>query len=832
MAKITLTVNGAPREISASPKTSLLSVLREQLDLRGTKFGCGVGECGICTVHSDGAAIRSCVTLLEDIAGKRITTIEGLAGDRGHPVLRAWYKAQVPQCGYCQPGFVMAAAALIARDPKPSDAAIDEALSGILCRCGTYQRVRRAMALLRRRDRSACGGLLPLPITAPADHETKSVALNPWIRIGGDNTVVLVIDRSEMGQGVATALSMLAAEELGADLGRIRIAFAPAARAYQNPLLGAQVTGGSTSVAVAWRVLRPAAASARMQLIAAAARFWSVRVSDCVVHDGAVHHRRMRLTAPFSALAADAALIPAPNRPRLKRPRDFEIVGRPTPRIEVASHLDGSSVFGVDVVVPGMKIASVARAPILGGHLERYDRAAALAIPGVRDVVEIEAGIAVVADDFPSALRGRQALGAVFRKPDNTLIDSADISRRLRDAIGRKGQIAREAGDVERAFKSAASILEAVYETPYVAHATLEPPTCTARIGPDGCDVWAPTQAQTESRIAAAAATRLPQRAVRVHTTFLGGGFGRKLQTDFVAEAVETARKTGQPIQVVWTRADDLQHDFYRPANLTLLRAALGRNGRPTAWLQRIAGPELALEGVDIPYAIPNLREEHVTEDPGVPTGPWRSVGASQNAFAIECFIDELAAAAGADPVAYRRALLGKAPRHRRVLELAATKAGWRKPPSRGRHRGIAVYSSFNSYVAEVAEVSVSRGREITVHRVVVAVDCGRTVNPDAIEAQLEGAIAFGLTAALKSAITLKNGEVEQHDFRDFPLLTLREMPEVQVHMVQSTKDPTGIGEPGVPPIAPAVANAVFAAAGRRLRRLPLILSEGTRSHV
>jgi isoquinoline 1-oxidoreductase beta subunit len=371
-------------------------------------------------------------------------------------------------------------------------------------------------------------------------------------------------------------------------------------------------------------------------------------------------------------------------------------------------------------------------------------------------------------------------------------------------------------------LRSAAQVVEAVYETPYLSHATMEPMNCTAHVRPDGCDVWAPTQAQSEAQQAAARAAGLRRNQVRIHTTAIGGGFGRRLDSDFVEEAVQIAKTVNRPVQVLWTREDDMRHDHYRPANYTRLKGGIDDGGRPVAWFQRIVGPSLALDGVDVPYAIANLREEHVELDPGIPTGPWRSVGASQNAFAIECFIDELAHAARADPVTFRRKLLGKAPRHRTVLDLAAEKAGWGGPACEGRSRGLAVYHSFGSYVGQIAEISVDAAGAIRVHRVVCAIDCGLAVNPDLVAAQIEGSIAFGLSAALKGEITIEHGRVVQGNFREYPILTMREMPEIEVHILPRQDSPGGVGEPGVPPIAPAVANAVFAATGRRVRRLPM----------
>jgi isoquinoline 1-oxidoreductase beta subunit len=817
---LSLVVNGRLVHIDRDPKTPLLWVLRDALGLKGAKYGCGVGECGACTVHVDGAAVHACVFPAGDAAGRRITTIEGLARDPSNPVIRAWVAERVPQCGYCQPGMVMAASALLAETPKPDDREIDAAMAGVLCRCGTYQRVRRAIHRAARGGRAAGPRIGRSALLAPPEVDT--VALNPWVRIAADGTVVVVVDRSEMGQGVTTAFAMLVAEELEVDPARVRVAFAPADRIYANPYLGRQVTGGSTSVRGSWEPLRRAAATARAQLVAAAAELWQARPADCHADDGAVVHRPSGRRLGYGEVAGRAAAQPAPRTVPLKQREDFRLIGRPLPRIDAAAHATGATEFGWDVAIPGAAVAVVSRCPTFGGSVARFDARRARIVPGVRDVVAIESGIAVVADDFPAALAGRQALDVAWRRGALGRLDTAAIRRRFARAARRTGEPVTDVGDANRALAKAARVVEATYETPYLAHATLEPMNCTARIGPDGCDVWVPTQAQTEAQEVAARAAGVPRNRVRVHTTWLGGGFGRRLTQDFVAEAVQVAKAAGLPVQVLWTRADDLQHDHYRPGNYTRLRGGLDAAGGPVAWFQRIAGPPLALGGVDLPYDIANVREEHVEEDPGIPTGPWRSVGESQNAFAVESFVDELAHAAGADPFVFRRDLLAEAPRHRAVLELAAEKVGWGAKPPRGRYRGIAVYRSYGSWVAEVAEVSVSRAGKIRVHRVVCAIDCGTVVNPDIVAAQLEGAVVFGLTAALKGEITFQGGGAVEHDFRDYPLLTIADAPEVEVHIVPSDEHPGGVGEPGVPPIAPAVANAVFAATGQRLRTLPL----------
>jgi isoquinoline 1-oxidoreductase beta subunit len=647
---------------------------------------------------------------------------------------------------------------------------------------------------------------------------------NPWVRLGRDGTVTLVIDRSEMGQGVVTGLATLVAEELEVDLDQIRTEFAPADPVYNNRMFEEQTTGGSTSVRAGWNHLRQAGAEVRERLLQGAARHWQVPAAECGASRGCIVHGPSGRSARYAELLEQAAAVPAPKSIQLKPAGEWRLIGTRAPRLEIPDMVRGRTVYGSDVQIPGMLYATVLRCPVFGGAVARFEDGAARGVPGVKRVLTIGSGIAVVADNTWSALRARDLLQVSWREGGNADLDSAAIRERLRRAVERPGEVARTQGDVGHALGRSRRTVEALYETPYLAHAPMEPMNCTAHVGEGRCEVWAPTQAQGGARETAARVCGLPLRAVQVHTTYMGGAFGRRLEQDFVAEAVEISKAVAAPVQVLWTRADDMQHDFYRPASCVLLRAALDEAGRPMAWLQRIAGPDLALDGVDVPYRIPNVREEHVREDPGVPTGPWRSVGASQNAFAIEAFVDELAHAAGQDPLTYRLALLEHSPRHRAVLELAAHKAEWSKPPPAGRFRGIAVYRSFGSYVAQVAELSIESEGALRVHRVVCAGDCGTVVNPDAAAAQLEGGVVFGLTAALRGEIEVGRGRVLQASFRDYPLLTMSDCPAVEVHLVKSQEPPGGVGEPGVPPIAPAAANAAFAATGMRVRRLPIKL--------
>ncbi len=822
-----LTVNGSAVRIHADPATPLLWVLRDELGLLGTKYGCGVGVCGICTVLLDGSeATRACTVSVAELEGRSVTTIEGLAGDASHPLVRAWITGQVPQCGYCQPGQLLAAAALLAARPRPDDADIDHALAGVLCRCGSYQRVRRAIHVAARGDTLAVpdAALLAGPPPARPYHPPAGpvFAPNPWVEISPDGTVTVIIDRSEMGQGALTGLAMLVAEELEVDVAQVHTAFAPADPRYDNPLFGEQATGGSTSLRGAWEPLRRAGAEAREMLIRAAADAWGVPLRDCRAERGTVLHMPSGRLAGYGSLTGRAAQLSPPTQVSLKPPRRWRVLGHSTPRLEIPAMVQGRTQYGIDAAPPGTLVATVVRCPSFGGHVRRFDARAAEQVPGVRRVLEIASGVAVVAEHFPAALRGREALQVQWAPGPLVALDDAAVRARLRAAAGRPGSIAQSRGGAERFPGSAPRLVEAIYEVPYLAHGCMEPMNCAARVAGGRCELWVPTQAQGATRATAARVAGVPLECVEVHSTFLGGGFGRRAEQDVVEDAVALSRALGLPVQVIFTRQDDLQHDYYRPASCTWLRAALDGNGRLLAWWQRIAGPSMVMNGVDMPYTVPQLREERVEEDPGVPTGAWRSVGASQHAFSIEGFIDELAHAAGAEPLAFRLALLAEAPRHRAVLQLAAERAGWARPAPAGRHRGVAVYRCYEGWVAEIAEVSVAADGELRVHRVVCAVDCGRVINPDSVIAQVEGGVAMGLSAALKEAVMLRDGAVQQSSFRDYPILTIAEMPQVEVYIVPSHAPPGGVGEPAVPPVAPAVANAIFAATGERLRSLPL----------
>lgn len=690
----------------------------------------------------------------------------------------------------------------------------------------------------------AGGGLLigfHLPLASragEAEAAENEFVPNAWIRINVDDTVTLRVASSEMGQGVYTAIPMLLAEELECDWARMNVEMAPADKAYINPIIGMQLTGGSTAVRAYWTPLRQAGATARDLLIRAAAQTWKVKEDECRAENGFVLHKTNKLKASYGALATKAATLPVPSEVFLKEPGDFKLIGKSTPRLDTPRKVNGSAVFGMDVKLPGLLIAVVARCPVFGGKPKKFDATKAKDVPGVRQVLSIHSGIAVVADSFWAAQQARNALVVEWEEGAHAKLDSAAIRKQLELALKKKGVNAHNEGDAAKAIKAAVKRIEAVYEVPYLAHACMEPMNCTAQVKKDSCELWVPTQNQTAAQFVASQITGLPLEKVKVNTTFLGGGFGRRGEQDFVAEAVQLAMATGTPVKLIWTREDDMHHDYYRPATLNRFSAALDKDDKPVAWRHEIAGgsifsrvfPKSIKNGIDntsvegaanLPYAIPNLQVTWAMENGAVPVGFWRSVGSSQNAYVTECFLDELAAAAGKDPYEFRRVLLTKHPRHLGVLELAAQKAGWGSSLPAGRTRGIAVAEAFGSYCAQVAEVSLE-SNQVRVHRVVCAIDCGMVVNPDTVVAQMESGIVYGLTAALKGEITLKDGRVEQGNFNDYPLLRFDEMPEIEVHIVKSSEHPGGVGEPGTPPIAPAVANAVFAATGKPVRKLPI----------
>lgn len=680
--------------------------------------------------------------------------------------------------------------------------------------------------------------------TAPAT-PAASPAANAFLRVGSDDSVTVLLAHSEMGQGIWTALPMLVAEELDADWSRLRVEHAPAAPVYAHTVFGMQMTGGSSSTWSEFERYRQAGATARALLVQAAAKQWGVKPADCRVENGVVSSGSHR--ARFGELAEAANQLPAPGTVTLKEPKDWKLIGKATKRLDTPEKITGRAEFGMDVKFEGLLTAVVARPPVFGATVKSFDAAKAKALPGVRAVVQVPSGIAVVADHFWAARQGREALAVEWDPGPNAALDSTALKTEFQRLAGTPGLAAAKAGDAAAAMKTAARTLQADYQVPYLAHAPMEPLNATVKISPDRCEIWAGTQFQTLDQAVAAQITGLKPEQVQVHTTFLGGGFGRRATptADFVSEAVHVAKAAGQPVKTVWTREDDVRGGYYRPAYLHRVHIGVDPQGLPIAWEHAVVGqsiligtpmePMMVKDGVDAssvegvvdsPYLkrIAAHRVDMHSPKTGIPVLWWRSVGHSHTAFVMEGMVDELALSAKQDPVAYRRALLKDHPRHLGVLDLAAEKSGWGKPPPKGRARGVAVHESFGSVIAQVAEVSVQDGR-IRVHRVTCAVDCGIAVNPAGIAAQMESGVAFGLGAALHSRLDFREGRVQQSNFHDYQVLRLDEMPQVDVHIVPSSEKPGGVGEPGTPPIAPAVANAVAALTGQRLRELPLKLA-------
>ncbi len=689
----------------------------------------------------------------------------------------------------------------------------------------------------------AVGVFLPGAARLAEAAAPKPFAPNAWVRITSNNVVTIVADKSEMGQGVYTAMPMLVAEELDVDWSKIRIEQAVASPVYANPFLGAQATGGSTSVRSSYQRLREAGATARAMLVSAAARQWKVDAASLNTENGDVIGPNGK-KATYGSLAAKAAALPVPKDVKLKDPGAFKLLGKPTKRLDTPMKTNGSAQFGLDVRVPGMLTAVIARSTIVNGMLAGMDGDKAKAVKGVKHVLPVRTpfaeGVAVLADSFWTAKQGRDALNAKWS--GNTALSTAGMQKDMLELVdsGKDAKTARKDGDVTAV--QPAKTVEAVYEVPYLAHACMEPMNCIAWVKPNEVEIWAPTQAPGVNQFVAAQMTGLKPEQIKVHTTFLGGGFGRRFGQDFLMEAIQLSKATHAPVKVVYTREDDTKGYHYRPMAICKMTGGLDADGNPVMIKARTvceslsvgtgAEPALIKDGIDstsveglanMAYAVPNINVDWVKYSPGIRTWFWRSVGNSQNYFFTESFIDEMAHAAGKDPYEFRRALLAKQPRHKGVLELAAQKAGWGTPPPSGRARGIAVAESFGSYIAEVAEVSLENGKP-RVHRVVVAADVGTTVNPDTIAAQMESGVVYGLTAALYGKITFKDGQVEQSNFNDYPMLRMNEMPKIEVHIVPSKEAPGGVGEPGTPPIAPAVANALFALTGKRARSLPITI--------
>jgi isoquinoline 1-oxidoreductase beta subunit len=699
---------------------------------------------------------------------------------------------------------------------------------------------------------AAIGGALVLAVTlptalnaaSPGTAQSPDFAPNAFIRIDHHGAVTLVMPMVEMGQGIYTAMATLLAEELEVGLRHVRLQHAPPNDAlYANSILHVQSTGLSASIRAFWLPLRQAGAVARTLLISAAARQWSVDPATCHAREGAVFDVSGKRRLPYGALVAAASALPVPARDSvaLKEPKDFTLIGRPVRRLDSPDKVNGRAEFGIDARPPGVKIAAISISPVFGGKVKSLNEPAARAVNGVRQVVRLEEAVAVVADHMWAAKKGLKAADIQWDDGPNARVGSADIRSQLEEASKQPGVVARNEGDAQKALTAAAQRVDAIYEVPFLAHATMEPMNCTAHVRKDGCDLWVGTQSPTLTQAMVAAAIGLPVDSIKVHNHLLGGGFGRRLEADGSVLAARVAQHVNGPVKVVWSREEDIQHDMYRPYYFERLSAGLDAVGKPIAWTHRVSGSSVIAryipalfkkDGFDFdaveaaaepPYELPNIHVDYVrVEPPGIPTSFWRGVGPVKNVFVVESFIDELAAIAKQDPVVYRRTLLSHNPRALGVLNLAAAKAGWGHPLPARRGRGISVQFAFGSYVSMVAEVDVEADGAVRVHRLVCAVDCGFVVNPNTIAAQVEGGSLFGLTAALYGRITLKNGRVEQSNFQDYRPMRINETPLIETHIVKSTEAPGGFGEAPTSIVAPAVTNAIFAITGKRIRALPI----------
>ncbi len=644
---------------------------------------------------------------------------------------------------------------------------------------------------------------------------------NVWLRIESNGTITITVGKTEMGQGIRTALPMLVAEELEADFAKIKVE-----QALTDPKkYGNQSTGGSTSIRTQYLTMRKAGASAREMLIEAASKQWKVDAASCKAENEFIIHTPSGKKLSYGELADAAGKLTPPQMPTLKDPKAFRYLRKKMHRVDTPSKVDGSAIFGMDISIPGMVYATIVRPPVFGAKVKSYDATKAKIISGYKDVVQTDDLLVAVATSTWSAFQVKEALSVTWTEGTFSGQSSERLWKQFEETAKSEGDVEKNEGDALQTFNDAKKKIEAVYHAPFVAHATMEPMNCTVQLKEGKCEIWAPSQTPQDAQSDAANALGISVDDITLHVTLVGGGFGRRLETDFVVEAVKVAKAINVPVKVVWTREDDMQHDFYRPAQYNIMRAGLDANNAPIVWLHRIVGPEgkgLLTHACNPPYDFSDLRIDAKALETGVQTGAWRSVGASQNGFVIECFVDELAYLAGKDPFEFRRKLLNNSPRLKRALELAAEKSGWGTPMPKGKGRGIACVSAFGSHVAHVAEVTVSENGTFRVDRVVVAVDCGPYVNPDGIEAQMDSGVAFGLSAAMKDEITIENGGVKQSNFDDYRMMMIDDMPKVEVHIVESDEDIGGIGEPGVPPIAPAVCNAIFAATGKRIRRLPI----------
>ncbi|MCL5123081.1 MAG: xanthine dehydrogenase family protein molybdopterin-binding subunit [Deltaproteobacteria bacterium] len=663
---------------------------------------------------------------------------------------------------------------------------------------------------------------------------------NAWLRMTPDGVVTVLINKSELGQGTWTGLAMLVADQLDMDWKDVRVEASPVRDEYKDPIFGMQLTGGSTGIRNMYDTMSKAGAAAREMLISAAASEWKVPIGECLAQKGNVTHQKTGKTLSYRQLCSQAAKVPVPQNPPLK-PRDqFQFIGKNMPRLDMFDKVNGKPVFGVDVFVPGMLYSSIERPPAYGAKLVSFDKAAAEKVPGVQKVFTVPEGVAVVATNIESAWKGRKALNAKWDLGSMPDLNDTSLQRIFMDHMRKKGLVTKNVGDVEQAFKKASQRMMSVYSAPYVAHAAFEPQNCTADVRPDSCEIWCPTQAQTSALNVAMKETGLPADKITIHTTMLGGGFGGKVEVKVVEEAVMISRTVGKPVKHIWSRKEDFNNDCFRPGSLHMIEGGLDDKGVPVLWRHKVVVspimerllPAMVKGGIDptavdgianMDYSMPNLYVEYVKLDLPIPVGFWRSVGNSSNTFVVESFIDEMAHGAGKDPLEFRLNMLKENPRAAGVLKKVADAGGWSNPAPKDIGRGIAVRFSYGSYVAQMAEVSVDKKTGvIKVHRMVSAIDPGQVVNPDSVLAQIEGATIMAISVALKERVSFKNGGVATSSFSDYPILTMSEIPRIEGHIITNNEKIGGVGEPCVPPVAPAIANAVFAATGLRLRSLPM----------
>ncbi|HSI28064.1 MAG TPA: xanthine dehydrogenase family protein molybdopterin-binding subunit [Methylophilus sp.] len=699
---------------------------------------------------------------------------------------------------------------------------------------------------------TTAGGMV-LSISLPALSQSKQaqaytendkqdiLAPNAFIKIDANGVVTMIMPKVEMGQGVYTSIPMLLAEELEVDVQTVKLEHAPPNdKLYADAMLGAQVTGGSTSIRALWDPMRQAGAVCRTLLISAAAQKWKVEPSACYAKSGVVYHDASGRKLGYGELVKVASTLPVPKEVSLKDPKDFKLIGTSARRLDTPDKVNGLAKFGIDAAPDKVKFAIIATSPVFGGKLISVDDSRALKMPGVLQVVKADNAVAVIGIHTWAAKRGLGALDIKWDEGKSTDVTTSDLINDLREAAKKPGAVAKKEGNASKAFKSASKTHAVVYEQPFLAHATMEPMNCTVEVSATGCDIWVGTQIPTFAQGMAAKTLGIPVEKVRLHNFLIGGGFGRRLEFDGVVQAVKIARQVKGPVKVIWTREEDIQHDMFRPYYYDRISAGLDADGKPVAWSHRIVGssimarfappavkngvdPDAVEVSADPPYELPNLYVDYVRVEPrDVPTAFWRGVGPTRGTFVVESFIDELAHLAGADPVKYRLDLLNKTPRLKTALQTAVSKSDWGQSLAKGKGRGVSVMHAFGTFLAMVVDVTVNDQGEVKVDRVVCAVDCGLTVNPNTVIAQIEGGIIFGLTAVLHNEITIKNGRVEQNNFSDYRIMRINEAPAIDVHLIKSAEAPGGIGEPGTAAIGAALANAVFSATGKRIRKLPI----------